>query len=320
MKITISEIAEQAGVSTGTVSRVLNGHQTVAKATREKVVAVMTHLGYEPDPVARELSNRSRYAIGIWVGEDENRLSPYFNLVWRALIREMQERAIQFIELPVDLTDWRRPLNAVLMFNSSHIDERLELLAKRRLPVVLIGHTAGVPCVAPDDTNGGRLAAETLLARGHKRLLHLSIVGESQWHQDRAEGFVQFATEHGENAVVTIVRGEPSVLGGYRLMRDAWLAGQRPTGIFCATDEIAIGALGALRDLGVRVPEDTSVLGFDGLAKELQPGLASIAQDVPRIAHEAVGLLLEAIEGKRVRQVVVPVSLEDGASLADAPV
>lgn len=320
MKITISEIAAQAQVSTGTVSRVINGHSTVAKATRVKVLEVMEQLGYAPDPVARELSMRSKYAIGMWVGYGENRLSPYFNVVWRALVREMQERAIQFIELPADLSTWRRPLNAVLVFNTSHVEERMRFLAERELPAVLIGHYPGVSCVAPDDIGGGRLAAQTLLGLGHRRLLHLSVLGEAQWHADRAEGFVQELKAFGMEQISFVqVHGESSVLGGYRLMRDAWLAGQRPTGVFCATDEMAVGAYGALQDLGVRVPEAMSVLGFDGLAAELQPGLTSVAQDIPQIAHESVSLVLEAIDQKAPRQVLVPVYLHEGQSIAEAP-
>ena len=319
VKITISEIALQAGVSTGTVSRVINGHSTVAEATRSKVQSVMEQLGYTPDPVARELSMRSKHTIGIWVGAGENRLSPYFNVVWRALIREMQERAIQFIELPGDLSGWRRPLNAVLVFNSSHLEERLKLLKEKKLPAVLIGHAPEISCVAPDDIGGGRIAAEHLLALGHRRLLHLSVAGEAQWHLERAQGFRDCADTAGPEVNLAIVRGDASVLGGYRLMRDAWLTGQRPTGIFCATDEMALGAFGALQDLGIRVPEAASVLGFDGLASELQPGLASITQDIARIASEAVSLVLEAIEGSPSRQVTVPVSLDAGTSLAPAP-
>ena len=116
------------------------------------------------------------------------------------------------------------------------------------------------------------------------------------------------------------------MLGGYRLMRDAWRAGHRSTGVFCATDEMAIGAIGALADLGIAVPSQVSVLGFDGLV-ELHPGLASVAQDVPGIAHEAVSLALETIDAREadgakppaIRQLIVPVALIEGETLGPAP-
>lgn len=226
MKITIGEIALQSGVSKGTVSRVINSKSTVAKVTRQNVLAVMKRFGYEPDPVARELSMRTKHTLGIWVGAGENRLSPYFNLT---------------------LSDDR------------------------------------------------------------------------QWAYERANGFkAELAESKIPGIESVIVRGQGSVLGGYRLMRDAWGQGHRPTGIFCATDEMAVGALGALADLGVAVPGEVSVIGFDGMV-ELYPGLASVGQDIPAIAHEAVSLALAAIEKNTVRQKVVPVTLIDGATLDPAP-
>ena len=178
MKITIGEIARQANVSTGTVSRVINGKSTVARNTRQNVLAVMKRLGYEPDPVARELSRRTKHTLGIWVGAGENRLSPYFNVIWRALMREMQLRATQFVELPVDLTPVRRKLDAVLMFHCADIDQRLATLWRRGVPGALIGHHPGISCVMPDDIGGGRLAATRLMDLGHRDLLHLTVADE----------------------------------------------------------------------------------------------------------------------------------------------
>lgn len=319
MKITIGEIARQAGVSTGTVSRVINGKPTVAAETRQTVLTVMKKLGYEPDPVARELSRRSKHTLGIWVGAGENRLSPYFNVIWRALLREMQMHATQFIELPVDITPVRRKLDAVLMFHCADIDQRLATLWRRGVPGALIGHHPGVSCVAPDDIGGGRLAAMRLLALGHRDLLHLTVADEHQWAVDRAAGFTAALAEHGGQSLAPVIlRGGGSVLGGYRLMRDAWHQGHRPTGIFCATDEMAVGALGALADLAVAVPDQVSVLGFDGMV-DLYPGLASVAQDIPAIAHEAVALALGAIERDAIRHVVVPVKIIEGSTLGPAP-
>jgi LacI family transcriptional regulator len=319
MKLTIGEIARQASVSKGTVSRVINGKATVAETTRQNVLAVMKRLGYEPDPVARELSMRSKHTLGIWVGAGENKLSPYFSLIWRALLHEMQVRATQFIELPVDISQVTRRMDAVLMFHCSDIDGRLATLASRNIPAVLIGHYPGISCVAPDDTGGGRLAAERFLALGHRQLLHLSAAEDLQWARERAGGFSgALASSSLPGIHSVIVRGEGSVLGGYRLMRDAWSHGHRPTAVFCATDEMAVGALGALADLGVAVPSQVSVLGFDGLT-ELCPGLASVAQDIPAIAHVAVSLAVAAIGKPTVLQTIVPVAILDGATLGPAP-
>jgi LacI family transcriptional regulator len=315
MKLTIAEIARQAGVSKGTVSRVINGKSTVAETTRKTVLAVMKRLGFEPDPVARELSRRTKHILGIWVGPGENKLSPYFNLIWRALLKEMQVRATQFVELPEDISSVRTHFDAVLVFHSDGVEARLKLLQERGVPAVLIGRHPGISWVAPDDAGGGRLAAYSLMALGHRRLLHLTVGEEVTWAKDRAQGFtsvVEASTLSGLDT--SIVKGDGSILGGYRLMRDTWLRGARPTGVFCATDEMAVGALGALDDLGVEVPSEVSVLGFDGLV-ELRPGLASVAQDIPAIAHQAVSLALAAIGKDALREIIVPVTLVEGSTL-----
>ena len=319
MKITIAEIARQAEVSKGTVSRVINGKSTVAEDTRRKVVEVMDRLGYEPDPVARELSMRTKFTLGIWVGAGENRLSPYFNLVWRALLREMQNRATQFVELPEDLSGVNRHLDAVLLFHSYEITQRLAALAASRIPAVLIGNYPGVACVGPDDIEGGRIAGRKLVEMGHRNLLHLTTGEDIQWARERGLGFTEALERSGCPGLRwEVVRGAASVLGGYRLMHQAWQDGHRPTGVFCGTDEMAIGALGALEDLGVEVPGQVSVVGFDGLA-ELCPGLASVAQDIPGIAHQAVSLALAMIHEQHTRQTVVPVRFVSGATLGHAP-
>ncbi len=187
------------------------------------------------------------------------------------------------------------------------------------MPGALIGHHPGISCVAPDDLGGGRLAAASLLALGHRDLLHLTVGDEHQWSVDRAAGFTAALAEQGVGSLAPVIlRGGGSVLGGYRLMRDAWQQGHRPTGIFCGTDEMAVGALGALADLGVSVPGQVSVLGFDGLV-DLYPGLASVAQDIPTIAHEAVTLALGAIDREAIRHTVVPVQIIEGSTLGPAP-
>ena len=219
----------------------------------------------------------------------------------------------------MDITSVRRRLDAVLMFHCADIDQRLATLWRRGVPGALIGHHPGVSCVAPDDIGGGRLAAARLLALGHRDMLHLTVADEHQWAVDRAAGFTASLAESGGASLVPVIlRGSGSVLGGYRLMRDAWQQGHRPTGIFCATDEMAVGALGALADLGISVPDQVSVLGFDGLV-DLYPGLASVAQDIPAIAHEAVTLALGAIERDAIRHIVVPVKIVEGATLGTAP-
>lgn len=319
MKITIDEIARVSGVSKGTVSRVINGKTTVAAHTREKVLDVMNRLGFVPDPAARELSMRSKYTIGISIGQGDNRISPYFALIWRALARETQELGIQFIELSDDLSSYIRLPNAVLLFSAQHTHKRLDFLKSQQIPAVVIGHEPGHAFVVPDDHTGGKLAAEHLLKLGHHRFAFLGTHIPSQAADDRRNGFCEALLKAGHPLSPELnLEGHFNTLDAYRAIRKAWEQGHRFTALFAASDEMAMGAIGALQDLGVQVPEQVSVLGFDGFPF---PGLrlTTIAQDIPRIAHEAVQLALSGIEGEDPQGVYVPVQLQMGSTTAPPP-
>lgn len=319
MKITIDEIARVSGVSKGTVSRVINGKTTVAATTREKVLEVMNRLGFVPDPAARELSMRSKYTIGISIGQGDSRISPYFALIWRALTRETQELGIQFIELEEDLANYVRLPNAVLLFSAQHTHKRLDHLRSRQIPAVVIGHEPGTSFVVPDDLEGGKLAAQHLLSLGHREFAFLGTQVPSQAADDRRHGFCERLNAAGLNLQPEHdLEGHFNTLDAYRAVRRAWEAGHHFTALFAASDEMAIGAIGALQDLGVNVPQDVSVVGFDGFPFPGQH-LTTIAQDISRIAHAAVQLALSGIEGEDPQGVYVPVQLQQGATTAPPP-
>ena len=314
MKITIDEIARLSGVSKGTVSRVINGKTTVAASTREKVLEVMHSLGFVPDPAARELSMRSKHTIGISVGAGDSRISPYFALIWRALARETQDLGIQFIELTDPLTSYKRLPNAVLLFSAQHTHKRLDFLKSSGVPAVVIGHEPGSFFVVPDDHAGGKMAAEHLLNLGHTDLGFVGTHTPSQATEDRRNGFCVALASRGLSLAPELdLEGKFNTLDAYRAIRKAWESGLRFTGVFAASDEMALGVIGALQDLGVKVPEQVSVVGFDGLPF---PGvkLTTVAQDIPLIAHESVQLALAGIEGDEPQSVYVPVTLVPGAT------
>ncbi|GGJ36588.1 LacI family DNA-binding transcriptional regulator [Deinococcus roseus] len=319
MKITIDEIARVSGVSKGTVSRVINGKTTVAAATREKVLEVMNSLGFVPDPAARELSMRSKHTIGISIGQRDSRISPYFALIWRALARETQELGIQFIELHEDLPSYIRLPNAVLLFSAQHTHKRLDYLKSQNIPAVVIGHEPGHAFVVPDDHRGGQLAAEHLISLGHQQFAFLGTRIPSQAAEDRRNGFVDTLQKAGFSVQDEHdLEGHFNTLDAYRAIRKAWEAGHRFTALFAASDEMALGAIGALQDLDVQVPQQVSVVGFDGFPFP-NTQLTTILQDISRIAHAAVQLALSGIEGEDPQGVYVPVQLQKGATTAAPP-
>lgn len=314
---TIDDIAQAAGVSKGTVSRVINGHATVAAPTRQRVQEVMAHLGYVPDPAARHLSWRTGRTLGLSFAPGDPLLSPYHVLFRQALEEHTASHGVQLVNLRADLTRLARLPSAVLVMHATEDDPRLSLLRGRGVPAVLIGHQPGSFWVAPDDEGGAALATEQLLRAGHRDLAYLG-AGDSQVAQDRERGFRRAAAAAG--ARTHVIGADFTVLGGYRATRRAWEGGLRWTGLFAQSDESAAGAIAALEDLGVRVPGDVSVVGFDGLPElPLPVPLTTVAQDIGRIARTALALMQEATSGRPPRGEFVPVHLVPGATVAPAP-
>jgi len=314
VKMTLDQLAMNLGLSKGTVSRAMNGKGRMSEETRKRILEAMREAGYTPDPTAQELSKRSRHSIGISICDGG--LSPYFTLFWRALLRVTSERGTRFIEMNKSLDSYTRLPDAVLLHNTSGLQERLSLLAQRGVPAVVLGHLPDSAFVVPDDANGARAATRHLQQLGHREIAFVGMASTQQSDVDRRSGYRNAMAEIGIG-----VRGEFeldgkfSVLGGYRAVRKAWEGGLRFTALFCASDEMAIGAIGALEDLGLRVPQDVSVAGFDGLP-DMPYHLTTVVQDIERIALEAINLAEHLIDGGGKREIVVPVKLREGATTA----
>ncbi|WP_424952888.1 LacI family DNA-binding transcriptional regulator [Deinococcus sp.] len=314
---TINDIARVAGVSKGTVSRVLNGHSTVAMRTRAQVEQIITDLNYVPDPAARHLSWRTGHTLGLSTLAGDPLLSPYQVLFRRALEARTAPAGVQLFDLYGRLEALARLPSAVLLMHIREDDTRLAFLEARGVPVVLIGHHSVHRWVAPDDRGGAELATRQLTAAGHRDLLFLGS-GESQVARDREAGFLAAAQE--VEAQVQTLPGGFTVLDGYRTVRRAWEAGTRFTGLFAASDEQAVGAAAALQDMGLDVPGQVSVVGFDGLPELPLPFvLTTVAQDIARIAQVALRLVQEALAGDPVRGEYVPVQLRRGQTVAPPP-
>lgn len=310
--MTLDQLALNLGVSKGTVSRALSGKGRMAPETRTRIVEAMQAAGFSPDPAAQELSRRSGHSIGISL--PVNGYGPYFNVFWRALVQVTSERGTRFLEMLAPLDSYVRLPNAVLLHNSIAMRERLALLAERGVPAVVLGHAPDAAYVVPDDAGGARAMTAHLLALGHRRIAYMGMASAQQSDIDRRHGYRAALAEAGLAAEAALeLDGQFSVLGGYRAVRRAWEQGERFTALFCASDEMAVGAIGALEDLGVQVPGDVSVAGFDGLP-DLPYQLTTVVQDIARIAIEAITLAESLIEGGPRRGIVVPVSVRVGAT------
>lgn len=306
---TIKEVARIAKVSTGTVSRALNGRPGVSPETRARVLEAVRTTGFVPNAAARELVGHSS-AIGLLIAPGVRRYTPYFALLLEALSEALWQQGLRPVEVPTDPKGL--PLaeaGGYLLLGAHDHDPRLETLQAQGRPFVLIGVYPGVFWVAPDDQEGGYQATRHLLQLGHREVavltghLHHQAGRERLWGYQRAleEAGLPFREE-------MLLDGNFEGLAAYRVVRRAWERGLRFTALFAASDEMALGAWAALEDLGVRVPEEVSLVGYDDLP-DLGRSLTTIHQDIPTLAKEAVALLREASQGKPPRGKRIPVYL-----------
>jgi LacI family transcriptional regulator len=308
MASTIADVANRAGVSTATVSRVLSGMGGARPATRERVVDAARELGYRPSGVARSLKLRTTRTYGLIVTDIEN---PFFPQLVRAVedaarndgyavllcnAADDPDREGAYLDLLVD----RRVDGVVIAASSLGVHHR-EWLDAAPLPVVLVNCSApGVrhPSIASDNRAGGRLAAEHLVTLGHRRIGALTAPARNVDAPDRLEGVRSALEAAGLDAsAIPVATGDAGVAGGERAMRELLGGAPDTTGVVAYNDLTAIGAIRAVRASGRVVPDDVSVVGFDDvdLAAFVDPPLTTIAQSTGDMGRWAVARLAEAV-------------------------
>ncbi|SCK56102.1 LacI family DNA-binding transcriptional regulator [Streptomyces sp. WMMB 322] len=313
MTARLADIAAQAGVSEATVSRVLNGKQGVAAATRESVLAALDVLGYER-PL--KLRHRSAGLVGLITPELENPIFPAFaQVIAQGLTRQGYTPVLatqtpggstedELTEMLVD-----RGVAGIVFVSGLHADttadmQRYERLRGQGVPFVLInGYSDKVraPFVSPDDRAAMRLAVTHLAALGHRRI-GLALGPERFVPvQRKIEGFLRAVHEQlelTESQARGFVQHSLFTLEGGQAAASA-LLDRDCTAVVCASDMMALGAIRAARQRGLEVPGDISVIGFDDspLIAFTDPPLTTIRQPVPSMGQAAVRALLEEIGG-----------------------
>jgi LacI family transcriptional regulator len=313
MKLTIHDIAKAAGVSTGTVSRALNDRGGVNRETRERILEVVQQLGYVPDVGARQLARGVRSVVGITRYSDTSLRNPYYTL----LVDAMQEAlvgsgySVHILGSDAELSDAR--FAGVIVAGVHLEDQRLAhlRLTHTQTPFVAISVGTSQPAIASVELNNRAGMLELmahLVARGHRRIAHMTGSPIGQDAQQRLDAYREGSAHTGFERVLD---GQFTELGAYRAMRAVLRKALDFTALTCASDEMALGAIQALEDHGLRVPDDLAVTGFDDLPLESfrAAGLTTVRQPIQQIAHAAAQLLLEQLEGGAARRVTFTPSL-----------
>jgi DNA-binding LacI/PurR family transcriptional regulator len=307
--VTIQDVAEQAGVGVGTVSRVLNGGEGVAAKTRRHVAAVIEELGYQPSPLARNLSLGRTQTLAVVV---PFLAQPSVVERLRGLLQRIApsryELVLYDVEAPERRMDSLRRLarrghaDGGVIVSLRPGDELVEAFAAARIPVVLLDAVhPGMPYVAIDDVAGGRLATRHLLDLGHRRI---AFVGDTETNPfgftssaDRHKGYAETLAEAGVDVRREYVREGPHGRHvAHRLTNELLELPEPPTAIFAASDTQALGVLEAVTLAGLSVPGDVSVIGFDDIEVAAYVGLTTVRQPLHDSGVRAAELLLELLE------------------------
>jgi LacI family transcriptional regulator len=312
MPITVEEIAKLAGVSRATVSRVVNNHPHIRPEVRERVQRVIDEHNYHPNRAAQSLASRRTNAIGLIVpnsfplmfhdvffprliqgiAEVSNTCDYYVTLI---LTTQPECQAAQFRRVLSNAT-----VDGLVVANLAVHDPLLPMLEAGGLPFVLVGRNPERPhlsFVDVDNAGGARAMTEFLLSLGHRRIALIAGPLARSAGQDRLDGY-QAALQAAGMAVnpALIAEGEFTEESGYRAMHHLMPAS--PTAVFACNDLMALGAVRALADAGLRVPDHVSVAGFDNLmaAAASSPPLTTIEQPVVELGRSAAELLLQRIQ------------------------
>ena len=340
--LTIYDVARHAGVSIASVSRVLNGHASPRPDTRERVLRAVEELGFVPDGAARALSSRLKEVVtvvfrraheggGRPVFADEAENLAFIDVINRGVEAAAQRRGFDLLLSSVAVDDaapWRRIASLAGKSDGVLLHDRVLTTADivrlaGRVPVVTLAGTpteASVNICGDNDRGMFELARHLVAGHGYRGLGYLAGHLDSPDSIARADAARRVAARHGaEFFEGPDWSGEYTAAGGaaviHRLLDSG---GALPRAIACANDQSALGAMYALRERGLRVPEDVAVTGFDDVpvARHLTPSLTTVRQPIRRLGADAFELLHAMIAGARPerRQVVLPVELALRAS------
>ncbi|QHC72658.1 LacI family DNA-binding transcriptional regulator [Rathayibacter sp. VKM Ac-2805] len=302
---TMADVAERAGVALKTVSRVVNGETYVSDAVREKVQFAIGELGYRPNRAAQSLMRKRSGVMGI-VAYGSPLYGPSMSLL--GLAEAVKRRGLMPSLITTEANDHAEIQNAIgrlidmgvdgVLIAEPVVDMDFEGANHGSTPIVVVGGRAlqTSPTAGTSIRSGAHQAVEHLLQLGHQTVHHLA--GAPNWYatQARIDAWREVLEQSGRD-IPAIVAGDWTPASGYEAARA--LLAEKPTAVFVANDHMAIGLLKACHELGVRVPEDLSIVGFDDVpeATYLTVPLTTVRVDMTRNMADAVDELLRRIDG-----------------------
>jgi LacI family transcriptional regulator len=325
--LTLEDIAKQAGVSRSTASRVVNNDPNVSDAVRSKVQAVIFATGYHPHAAARSLASHRSWMIGLVLPRSVSNFftDPYFPRLTQGIAQACNQHNYSLGLFLVDTKEDEQRifprisqkglLDGILLQTAKMGDKLIDRLVCSDFPVVVAGrpfNADGISYIDVDNFNGAYHAVCHLIHLGYKRIGTITGLLDHTPGIDRKEGYQKALTEQGlQIDEELIVEGDFTESSGYQAMKQLLLL--RPDAVFAASDTMAVGAIRAVRDAGLRVPEDIGFVGFDDLpvASLSDFNLTTVRQPIIQFGAKAVDTLIDLIENgiKPSRRIIMDTEL-----------
>jgi DNA-binding LacI/PurR family transcriptional regulator len=317
-KVTIKDIAEKAGVSTTSVSFAFNDPARLSDGTVQRILEVAEELGYIPDPVARIMNTGRTCVLGVLVPQPLPEIirNPFLFELLEGIGEVCTSAGFSLMLVPPLEGSLRRAvINAAvdgfLTLGLEPFKSTMMVLRQRGVPYVMIDTDPieGVPAVNVTDQAGARAAMRHVLKAGHRKITILAIrSGKEGRYREyvgtlrrRMDGYIAALGEEGlamDGEQIRLIECASNARGGRDAFDDAWSARIQPTALVAMSDIIAIGAMDAARERGVRIPKDLSIVGFDDIpaASWVAPPLTTVAQPLRRKGRLAADVLVRLIE------------------------
>ena len=337
---TIKDVAKRAGVSTGTVSMVINNNPAVKLETRLRVLHVIEELNYAPNQYARSLVTKRRNIVGVvrtvvTSQKDAYRGGYHFNELPDTYLADMldaivdevtrmrysllfdvlawaKEDVLQDVELPAMAQDGR--VDGLIWASGFMTEPHRQFLTQQHLPVVTIG--SRFDCfdwVDTDPEKGIYLMTKYVISCGHRNIAFINGLNNTQTSSHKLIGFKKAMEEAGlEISLTRLDQAAFSGVGGYNAMKRIWERGERPTAVITALDILAVGVIHYLQEIGLHVPNDISVTGYeDGILTEhMIPRLTSVNTKKAELGRQGSQILINRIKNARAKPVRVVIQPE----------
>lgn len=311
MKITIKEIAKMAGVSTTTVSMIINNKAgNISQGTKDRVLNLMKEHNYVPNVMARSLVTKKTHTIGLVIPDITN---PFFPEIARGVEDKANQEGYNVIYCNTDdrtIKEERyiemlleKMVDGIIFTASSKRIEGFKNPMNVKIPVILMDREIEFAGIKAKITGNNRLGAyegvKHLFEYGYKRIVFISGPLVNKPSLDRFEGYKKALKEFQQQSIL-VLEGDYKIDWGYEAVKKLIARGEAFDGIFCGNDLIAVGVIKSLKEEGLRVPEDVGVVGFDDIymARLLDPELTTVRQPNYEMGYRAAEMLIDVISGK----------------------